>query len=233
MRDKRRFVVSGVVVLALLVVFASVALAGDFHFNSITFSLGNSLHVNGILVGLGNEVAEVNLTATGKVTAMCQNPGGLHAPPGRRRPLPRPVRARTRGRSDVRSPQGTVVFVGLGANLGDAAARIRAAVGELARGLEEVQVSSLYRSLPEDGSDQPDYLNAVVRGRTRRTAEEMLAWALSLATAYEVAEQAVERQDWGRELFNASGPEIPGNAVADLAVFAVGHGLGKAWNRRT
>ncbi len=63
--------------------------------------------------------------------------------------------------------------------------------------------------------------------------EVPLAWALSLATAYEVAEQAVERQDWGRELFNASGPEIPGNAVADLAVFAVGHGLGKAWNRRT
>jgi hypothetical protein len=54
-------------------------LAGSFHFNSLSFSLG-SLDVKGSLAGLGNQAAEVTLTAFGKVTALCQNNGGQQAP---------------------------------------------------------------------------------------------------------------------------------------------------------
>lgn len=54
-------------------------------------------------------------------------------------------------------------FVGLGANLGDARAALRQAIGAMAV-LPQTRVeavSSLYRSAPLD-ADGPDYLNAVV-----------------------------------------------------------------------
>jgi hypothetical protein len=51
------------------------------------------------------------------------------------------------------------------------------------------------------------------------------------ATAYEVVEQFVERQDWGQQLFKTPVPESPLNAILDLAVFAGGHWVGKRWNR--
>lgn len=54
------------------------------------------------------------------------------------------------------------VFVGLGANLGDAVATVRAALAQLA-GLPAtswVAVSALYRSAPIDATG-PDYINAV------------------------------------------------------------------------
>jgi 2-amino-4-hydroxy-6-hydroxymethyldihydropteridine diphosphokinase len=59
------------------------------------------------------------------------------------------------------------VFVGLGANLGDAAATVRAAIDALAAlpGTVVVARSSLYRSAPVDGP-RPDYVNAVAELRT-------------------------------------------------------------------
>lgn len=54
-------------------------------------------------------------------------------------------------------------FVGLGANLGDPAAQITAAVAALAA-LDETRVvraSSRYRTAPIGHADQPDYVNAV------------------------------------------------------------------------
>jgi len=59
------------------------------------------------------------------------------------------------------------VFVGLGANLGDAPAVVRAALTQLA-GLPQtrlVAASSLYRSAPLD-AEGPDYVNAVAELRT-------------------------------------------------------------------
>jgi hypothetical protein len=51
------------------------------------------------------------------------------------------------------------------------------------------------------------------------------------ALAYEVAEQVVERQKWGKEFFNTSRPETLLNAGMDMAAFALGHWLGGVWNR--
>jgi hypothetical protein len=59
-----------------------------------------------------------------------------------------------------------------------------------------------------------------------------LRWSLAAAVAYEVVEQYVERSEEGKELFDTTGPEVVPNAILDLAVFAAGHRLGQAWNRR-
>jgi hypothetical protein len=55
--------------------------------------------------------------------------------------------------------------------------------------------------------------------------------SIAAALGYELAEQFVERQGWGRELFNTSGPESLANAAMDLAVFSLGHLAGELWNR--
>lgn len=57
-----------------------------------------------------------------------------------------------------------------------------------------------------------------------------LAAAVAASLAYEIAEQFFERQRWGQELFETSGPESPANAVVDTAVFFAGHVLGRLWN---
>jgi hypothetical protein len=54
---------------------------------------------------------------------------------------------------------------------------------------------------------------------------------LGAALGYEVAEQFVERQKWGKEFFNTSRPETLLNASMDMAAFALGHWLGGLWNR--
>jgi hypothetical protein len=58
-----------------------------------------------------------------------------------------------------------------------------------------------------------------------------LRWSLPIAAAYEVLEHFVERSETGQELFDTSGPEVIPNAVLDVAVFAMGHELGRRWNR--
>lgn len=80
MRGKQRFLVSVSAILILLLVFVPAAFAGQPHFNSLNFSIGSSLDFLGVIVGLGNENAQVNLTAVGTVTAICQNKGGKQAP---------------------------------------------------------------------------------------------------------------------------------------------------------
>lgn len=54
---------------------------------------------------------------------------------------------------------------------------------------------------------------------------------LPVATAYELAEHYIEKSETGQELFDTAGPEVVPNSVLDLAVFALGHQLGRLWNR--
>ena len=53
-------------------------------------------------------------------------------------------------------------FVGVGANLGDPAAQVRAAIAAIAAlpGTRLVAASSLYRTAPVGYADQPDFVNA-------------------------------------------------------------------------
>ena len=80
------------------------------------------------------------------------------------------------------------VFVGLGANLGDAAATLRAAIEAIAAlpATRCVRRSSLYRSAPVDAPG-PDYVHAVVELRTTLEPEALL-----------LALQAIERR-FGRQ----------------------------------
>jgi len=85
-------------------------------------------------------------------------------PPPERQPEPKPA---------VR--ESVLATVGLGANLGDAATMVRAAIEAIAAlpGVDLLRASALYRSAPVDSSG-PDYVNAVVQLNTRLSAPLLL-----------------------------------------------------------
>jgi 2-amino-4-hydroxy-6-hydroxymethyldihydropteridine diphosphokinase len=66
-------------------------------------------------------------------------------------------------------------FIGLGANLGDAAAALRGAMERLAHlpGTRLTRCSRIYRSAPVD-AEGPDYLNAVAQVETALGAPDLL-----------------------------------------------------------
>ena len=82
----------------------------------------------------------------------------------------RAANAQTEGRAAV------TAFVALGANLGDAAYTVRAALVALGQvpGVRLVRSSSLYRTAPVD-STGPDYINAVAEVATTLSAPGLLA----------------------------------------------------------
>jgi 2-amino-4-hydroxy-6-hydroxymethyldihydropteridine diphosphokinase len=67
-------------------------------------------------------------------------------------------------------------YLGLGSNVGDRAAHLRAAIASLEeRGVEVEAVSSAYETEPVgELPDQPDFLNAAIRVRTELEPEELL-----------------------------------------------------------
>ena len=67
-------------------------------------------------------------------------------------------------------------YLGLGSNVGDRLANLRAAVGALpARGVRVTRASSLYETAPQgEVLDQPDFLNACVRIETELEPEGLL-----------------------------------------------------------
>ena len=76
-----------------------------------------------------------------------------------------------------------MAFIGLGANLGDRAATMRAAVRRLAELGEIVAVSSLYETAPVGYIDQPPFLNAAVRLETTLPPEELMRSLLTIERA--------------------------------------------------
>jgi 2-amino-4-hydroxy-6-hydroxymethyldihydropteridine diphosphokinase len=73
-------------------------------------------------------------------------------------------------------------YLGLGANIGDRARALQAAVDGLAAadGVTVVAVSPVYESEPVGGPEQPEYLNAVVAVDTNRTPRRLLEIAKRL-----------------------------------------------------
>ncbi|MFN7988156.1 MAG: 2-amino-4-hydroxy-6-hydroxymethyldihydropteridine diphosphokinase [Thermoanaerobaculia bacterium] len=65
--------------------------------------------------------------------------------------------------------------MGLGGNLGSPELAFRAALEGLAADVDGLVLSPLYVTAPVGGPPQPDFLNAVATGRTRRTPLELLA----------------------------------------------------------
>lgn len=68
-------------------------------------------------------------------------------------------------------------YIGLGSNLGDPEAQLRAALAELAELPRSrfLRASSLYRGAPMGPQDQPDFVNAVAEIETELSAERLLA----------------------------------------------------------
>lgn len=79
------------------------------------------------------------------------------------------------GSAAVAIPAGDRVFVGLGANLGDAHATLQHALAELAAvpGVALVATSGFYRTAPVDAQG-PDFLNAVAELRSTLVPEALL-----------------------------------------------------------
>jgi len=68
-------------------------------------------------------------------------------------------------------------FVGIGANIGDAAGQVRAAINALAAlsNTRLLAASSLYRTAPVGYAEQPDFVNAAVLLETALAARALLA----------------------------------------------------------
>jgi len=72
------------------------------------------------------------------------------------------------------------VWLGLGANLGDRLANLRAALRRVERVVAIDAVSSVYESEPVGYQEQPDFLNLVVRGRTTLSPRALLEAVLGI-----------------------------------------------------
>jgi len=77
-------------------------------------------------------------------------------------------------------------FVGIGANLGDAAAQVRAAIEALAAqpGTSLVASSSLYRTAPVGFAAQPDFVNAAVILATSLDPRALLETLLAIERGF-------------------------------------------------
>lgn len=109
-----------------------------------------------------------------------------------------------------------VAALGLGANLGDARGALQAAVCALraAPGVRVVSVSSLYRTAPVGGPQQPDYVNAVVVIRTDLPAHDLLA----VAQGIEAAAHRTRDVRWGPRTLDVDILAVAGTVSDDPAL---------------
>ena len=75
------------------------------------------------------------------------------------------------------------VLIGLGSNVGDRLAHVRAAVDGLRPVLRDLAVSNVYETRPIGVLAQPSFLNAALRGVTALGPLRLFFWAKSLEFA--------------------------------------------------
>lgn len=116
--------------------------------------------------------------------AALPGPEQLDVPPAPPGPVPSPERADdevvdaelVQDALDAAPPAPVEVVLAIGSNLGAAQDTLRDAVADLADvpGLEVLDVSALARTAPVGGPEQPDFLNAVLIGRTTLSPRDLL-----------------------------------------------------------
>ncbi|MFN2287573.1 MAG: 2-amino-4-hydroxy-6-hydroxymethyldihydropteridine diphosphokinase [Chromatocurvus sp.] len=86
-------------------------------------------------------------------------------------------------------------FIGLGSNIGDPLTQLRRAAHDLYSHthIQQMALSSVYRSTPMGPQDQPDFLNAVARLETHLSPEALLDVLQSL----ERGAERVRGRRWG------------------------------------
>ncbi len=92
------------------------------------------------------------------------------------------------------------VYIGLGSNLDDPPAQIRAAFDALNAdpGIQVVATSPLYTTAPVGPQDQPDYCNAAACIHTRYSPTDLLAVLQTL----EVRQGRVKKRHWGERVID-------------------------------
>ena len=68
-----------------------------------------------------------------------------------------------------------MIYIALGANIGDRAAQLSAAIDEMERaGLHVTKQSSVYETAPVGYTEQPSFFNMVVEVESRQSSDELL-----------------------------------------------------------
>lgn len=78
----------------------------------------------------------------------------------------------------------TEVYLGLGANLDNPRDHVERAMATLAGILDSFRASGVYRSRPVGPVDQPDFVNAVVCGKTALSPDDLLAACQAIEAAH-------------------------------------------------
>ena len=91
----------------------------------------------------------------------------------------------------------TLAAIGLGANLGDAAATLREAIAELARlpRTELLRASRLYRTPAWGVTEQPDFINAVALVETTLPPRDLLDALLAIERSF--GRTRLDGERWG------------------------------------
>lgn len=84
-------------------------------------------------------------------------------------------------------------FLGLGTNQGDRKKNLELALEELKKHFTLIKVSSVFETKAWGKTDQPDFLNMVVKGQTESSPEEVLQTALDI----EIILGRVRLEKWG------------------------------------
>jgi 2-amino-4-hydroxy-6-hydroxymethyldihydropteridine diphosphokinase len=79
--------------------------------------------------------------------------------------------------------QAAIVYLALGSNLGDRRANLAAALAPLRERVTVEALSSLYETEPAYVTEQPRFLNAVLRGRTALGPAELLVFVKEIERA--------------------------------------------------
>jgi 2-amino-4-hydroxy-6-hydroxymethyldihydropteridine diphosphokinase len=124
------------------------------------------------------------------------------------------------------TPARRRAFIGLGSNLGDRRAHLRAAIEGLEAAGDVVAVSPLYETAPVGGpAGQDDFLNVVVELRTADSPRALL----ERGQALEAAAQRERTDHWGPRTLDADVLWVEGEEV-DEADLTVPHP--RLWERR-
>lgn len=121
------------------------------------------------------------------------------------------------------------VLIGLGSNLDDPVGRLAEAVRRLAPAVEISATSSVYRSEPVGFRDQPDFFNAVVRGRTALASDALLTHlhaveeAMGRTRAFRNAPRTIDLDllAFGDRVLDRSGLVVPHPRMAERAFVLV------------
>ncbi|HEX7992253.1 MAG TPA: 2-amino-4-hydroxy-6-hydroxymethyldihydropteridine diphosphokinase [Stenotrophomonas sp.] len=115
-----------------------------------------------------------------------------------------------------------VACIGLGANLGDAPATLRSAIGVLAQlpGVQLLASSRLYRTPAWGNEAQPDFINAAVALQTDLPAPQLLEQLLAIEQQF--GRVRVPGQHWGPRLLDLD-LLLYGEQVVDLPQLQVPH----------